>query len=335
MSGAARKPSKGRRSLPVVQPQAEAPIKIEHCRRCARVAPWYSFWGNLALAIHKLVVGVLGGSTALVADAIHSFGDVIGSTSILIATHMAGKKPDEKFPYGRGKAEFVSAVFVYVMLLFLATAIMVSSLRAILANDISPPHFVTAASAVVSVLYNYLMYKFTKCAGIRNNSPAILADAFENRADAISSIAVIAGIIAARVIHPILDPIAALIVCVIIFWNCQEQLREAAAGLMDRGLPEARIDEIRGLAESQAGVSRVTFVRTRQTGVHFWIDLGVEVEEGITVEAADTIAAAVRDAVATTPQCHFVDVYVSPAPAKTPTIDLVVPSAARPAEVSP
>jgi cation diffusion facilitator family transporter len=310
MSAVARQPVKNRRSLPVVQEKAA--IKPEDCRRCARVAPWYSFWGNLALAIHKLVVGILGQSTALVADAVHSFGDVIGSSSILIATRMAGKKPDDKFPYGRGKAEFVSAVFVYVMLLFLATAIMVSSIRSILANEISPPHFVTAASAVVSVLYNYIMYKFTKCAGLRNNSPAILADAFENRADAISSAAVIVGIIAARLIHPILDPIAALIVCVIIFWNCQEQLREAAAGLMDRGLPEDRIDGIRKAAAAQLGVSAVTFVRSRQTGVHFWIDLGIEVKPGVTVEESDAISASVREAVSKTPQCHFVDVYVSP-----------------------
>jgi cation diffusion facilitator family transporter len=159
---------------------------------------------------------------------------------------------------------------------------------------------------------------------MRNNSPAILADAFENRADAISSVAVIAGIIAARVIHPILDPIAALIVCVIIFWNCQEQLREAAAGLMDRGLSEGRIEAIRDLAGAQLGVASVAFVRTRQTGVHYWVDLGIEIAPGLTVEEGDAIAAAVRSAVATTPQCHFVDVYVSPA--STTALGLVAPS---------
>jgi cation diffusion facilitator family transporter len=306
----AKKPTRSRRSLPMVP--SSAPIKPEHCRRCARIAPWFSFWGNLALALHKLVVGVLGRSTALVADAIHSFGDVIGSASVLVATNMSGKKPDHRFPYGRGKAEFISAVFVYVMLLFLATAIMVSSIRSILSDAIEPPHFVTAASAVVSVLYNYVMYKFTKCVGMRNNSPAIMADAFENRADAISSIAVIAGIVAARLIHPILDPIAALVVCLVIFWNCQEQLREAAAGLMDRGLPADRIEIIRRTAEAQVGVSSVTFVRSRQTGVHYWIDLGIDVRAGLTVEEADEIVAAVRTAVARTPQCHFVEVYVSP-----------------------
>src|SRR5689334_4865828 len=128
------------RRLPVVHPA----IHPDLCRRCARIAPWYSFWGNLALAIHKLVVGILGRSTALVADAVHSFGDVLGSTSVVIATRLAGKQPDKKFPYGRGKAEFVSAVFVYVMLLLLAGGIIFSSVRSILQGDISPPHLVTA-----------------------------------------------------------------------------------------------------------------------------------------------------------------------------------------------
>jgi cation diffusion facilitator family transporter len=298
-----------RRALPVVQP----PIDPESCKNCARIAPWYSFWGNLALAIHKLVVGILGRSTALIADAIHSFGDVLGSTSVVISTRMAGKQPDRRFPFGRGKAEFVSAVFVYVMLLLLAGGIIFSSVRTILQGEISPPHLVTAASAVVSVLYNYLMYKFTTCVGQRNSSPAILADAFENRADAIASLAVIGGIVAARLIHPICDPIAALIVGIIIFWNCQEQLRKAAEGLMDRGLPEQDVNAIGKRAAAQPGVLKVKFIRSRQTGVRYWIDLGIEVKAELTVEEADEVVSAVRGAVSSSPHCHFVEVYVFPA----------------------
>ena len=310
-------PGRSRLSLPVVQ----ASIDPALCRNCARIAPWYSFWGNLGLAIHKLVVGILGRSTALVADAVHSFGDVLGSTSVVISTRTAGKQPDRKFPFGRGKAEFVSAVFVYVMLLILAAGIVFTSLRSILQGDIQPPHLVTAASAVVSVLYNYLMYKFTTCVGRRNSSPAILADAFENRADAIASAAVIAGIVAARFVHPICDPIAALIVGLIIFWNCQEQLRKAAEGLMDRGLPEEDADAIGKCAAALPGVLNVAFIRSRQTGVRYWIDIGIEVSAELTVDAADDIVGAVRTAVSAVPQCHFVEVYVFPAP---PTSTLLV-----------
>jgi cation diffusion facilitator family transporter len=309
-----QKQGASRRALPVVQTR----IDPELCRNCARIAPWYSFWGNLALAIHKLVVGLLGRSTALVADAIHSFGDVLGSTSVVISTRMAGKHPDRKFPFGRGKAEFVSAVFVYVMLLLLAGGIIFTSLRAILQGDVTPPHLITAASAIVSVLYNYLMYKFTTCVGRRNTSPAILADAFENRADAIASLAVIGGIVAARFIHPICDPIAALLVGIVILWNCQEQLRKAAEGLMDRGLPQEDIAAIGQCVAAQPGILNVAFIRSRQTGVRYWIDLGIEVSADLTVDAADEIVHAVRNAVSSTPQCHFVEVYVFP-PSARPT----------------
>ncbi len=283
------------------------------CRRCAKIAPWFSFAGNLSLAIHKLVVGILGRSTALVADAVHSFGDVLGSTSILVATRVASRPPDSKFPYGRGKAEFVGAVFVYVVLLFFAGGIVISSVRSIVSGQVTPPHYVTAAGAFVSVMYNYIMYRFTACAGARNNSPAILADAFENRADAMSSVAVIVGIVAAHVIHPVCDALAALAVGIIILWNCQERLREAAAGLMDRGMPPERIEAIKMSVLDHTHVSSVAFVRTRQTGAHFWIDLGIHVPDGLTVDDATRVANAVRETVAQTPQCHYVEVYLFPA----------------------
>lgn len=287
-------------------------IDPDRCRRCARVAPWWSFAGNLTLAIHKLVVGILGGSAALVADAFHSFADVLGSSTILVSTRVASKAPDAEFPYGRGKAEFIGAVFVYVVLLFFAFGIVWEAIQSMLAADIRPPHYVTAAGALVSVLYNYTMYKFTACAGARNNSPAIMADAFENRADALSSVAVIGGIIAARLIHPICDPIAALVVGLVIIWNCQEQLRGATQGLMDRGLPPERIDAIKEKVLGQPGVCGIAYLRTRQSGVRYWIDLGIRVPDALTVDQADRVANAVRGTVGSSPQCHYVEVYTFP-----------------------
>jgi cation diffusion facilitator family transporter len=282
------------------------------CQRCARVAPWFSFSGNLTLAIHKLAVGLLGGSAALVADAMHSFGDVVGSTSILLATRVSARRPDPRFPYGRGKAEFIGAVFVYIVLLFFAGGIVLTSIKSIVSGHLAAPHYITAVGALVSVLYNYMMYKFATCAGRRANSPAVMADAFENRADALASVAVIVGIFAALLIHPVCDALAALVVGLIIFWNCQEQLRHAARGLMDNGLPARQVDAIRDAAMAQDGVVDVHFVRTRQTGVKYWIDLGISVARDVCVEKADGVAARVRQVVLEAPHCHYVEVYVLP-----------------------
>lgn len=283
------------------------------CEHCARRVPWMSFWGNLCLGIYKLMVGVLGRSAALVADAVHSFADVVGSSGIVVATRISARDPDDHYPYGRGKAEFIGAVFVYTILLFFAGGIIVGSIRAMLEKNPQPPHFFTALGALISVFYNYVMYKYTTCVGRRNNSPAILADAFENRADAVSSVACIVGILAAMFINPICDAIAALAVGLIILWNCQGQLREAARGLMDSGLPVEELEEIRQLVLGVAGVSEIAYLRSRQTGSRFWVDVGIEVTAELAVKEADAIAAAVRGAVARIPECHHVEVYVLPA----------------------
>lgn len=280
------------------------------CRRCAKVAPWVSLWGNFSLAVYKLVVGILGGSAALIADAVHSFADVVGSSGILVATKVSAKSPDEDFPYGRGKAEFIGAAFVYTILLFFAGGIIVASVRAMLSDELEAPHFATLLGGVVSVFYNLVMYRYATCAGRRNDSPAILADAFENRADAISSMACIVGILGALVIHPICDPIAALVVGIIIAWNCQEQLREAATGLMDNGLSRRETEIIESLALGCPEVQAVQFVRTRRMGPRFWADVGIEMRSDLGVEKADEIAAAIAREVKGLPRCFHAEVYV-------------------------
>lgn len=272
-----------------------------------------SFLANFSLGLYKLVIGLIGGSAALVADAVHSFSDVIGSTSVLVATKVSAKAPDKRYPYGRGKAEFMGAIFVYTLLVFLGAGISYTAIRAMMNPHLRAPHFVTLVGAAISVFQNYLMYRYGTCVGRRNNSPAILADAFEFRADAISSAACILGIIGGMLVHPIFDPIAALLVGVIIFWNCQEQLREAIRGLMDAGLPKAELDVIREIALKREGVKGVSFLRTRQTGARYWIDVGIEVTGDLDVSQADILAMSIRDELKSKGSCHHAEVYVSPA----------------------
>lgn len=282
------------------------------CQRCARTVPWFSFWGNLLLAVYKLIVGFFGSSAALVADAMHSFADVVGSTGILVATKVSSRDPDERYPYGRGKAEFIGAVFVYTVLFFFAIGIIIGAIRSIVLGTEKAPHFVTLLASIVSVLYNLLMYKYATCVGRRNNSPAILADAFENRADAVSSFACIVGIGGAMLIHPICDPLAALVVGFVILWNCQEQLREAVRGLMDGGLSPEQIELIERISRSHDGVEDVAFVRTRQTGARYWVDLGLRVAGGLDVASADAIGDTVRADLQRRPDYHHVQVFVLP-----------------------
>jgi cation diffusion facilitator family transporter len=259
-------------------------------------------------------VGFLGGSTALIADGIHSFTDVIG-TSVIIGTRKVSDRPaDQCHPYGHGKAEFMGSTFIYTVLLFLAGAIFIGGLLVILEGRMRPPRIVALLAAVVSVAYNVIMYLLGTCAGKKNNSPAILANAFENRADAISSTAVIVGIAAAILVHPICDPIAAMIVGVIIFVNCMIELNKSLSGLMDWALPSEAVGRIKRVALAQKGVTGVDFVKTRQTGRDYWVDLGILVPEGLNVARSDSIASAVRnELMRRSERFQHVEVYVAPA----------------------
>lgn len=290
-----------------------APSK-KACKDCGRRVPWFAFVGNLILTAYKCGVGFLGGSPALIADGIHSFTDVIGTSVIIGSTRVSSREPDEKHPYGYGKVEFMSSMFIYVVLVALAIFIFAGGLALLLRGEHETPHLVTLFGGLVSVLYNIIMYRLGVCAGKRNSSPALLANAFENRADAISSVAVCIGIVLAITIHPAADPLAAMAVGVIILINCIHEGRKAFDGLMDRGLPPSVIKRLREFARSQEDVVEVSFLNVRPTGTGYWVDLGVEVERGTSAKAADEVAERVQVAVMKqSPQFDAVEVYVESA----------------------
>ncbi|GAB4284476.1 MAG: cation diffusion facilitator family transporter [Deferrisomatales bacterium] len=287
------------------------------CVECGNRVPWISFWGNIAATVYKVTVGVLGGSSALVADGLHSFTDVIGTSAILVSRGVAGRPADDTHPYGHGKVEFMGSAFIYTVLFFLSISIFAGGVLMILEGDTDSPKLVTVLAAGVSVFYNVLMYLMGQCAGRCNNSPALLANSFENRADAISSVACIVGILLAMYVHPIFDPIAAMAVGVVIFVNCLEQMKEALSGLMDKALPPEVIERIEEVVLSQEGVSGVEFIKTRPTGTKFWVDVGIRVPGDLDVKASDAVARAVRALLMSkSERFQTVEVFVAPEPSE-------------------
>jgi cation diffusion facilitator family transporter len=287
----------------------------QRCIRCGQKVPWVTFCGNIFLTIYKGLVGYIGGSNALIADAFHSFTDIIGTSVILLSVRISSRPPDQEHPYGHGKAEFMSAAFIYLVLTILAGLLFSGGLIVILKWELHPPNFVTLLGAAISVLANVAMYNFGRCAGTRNDSPALLANAFENRADALSSVAVVIGIALAIFVHPICDSLAAMSVGIIIFINCVIQIKAALRGLMDKALPPTAIWRIKQAVLQHEGVTGVSFVKSRAVGPKYWIDLGIHVPKGTVVSQAQAIASSIRNSLLRQSK-HFytVEVFVSPDP---------------------
>ena len=272
-------------------------IKVDDkCKSCADRAMWFCLAGNLFLCVFKAIVGVLSGSLALVADALHSGADVLVSVVAIITVHLARKPADKTHPYGHGKTEFIGGVFVGIVLLLGASFIAVSSIGHLLRSYRQPPpHFIALAAAAISIAVNELMFRWTICASKRVNSAALEAEAWDNRSDAFSSIPVFFGVLGAQFGFRSLDPLAALFVGILVGKIGFELLSKNMHGLMDIPLDPNEIERINKLVVSTRGVKDIEYLRTRGMGRHYMADMQILVNPKTTVERSNAIATEVRN----------------------------------------
>jgi len=269
----------------------------ERCKRCANRAIWACFWGNVFLCVFKGVVGVISGSLAVIADAVHSGADVLDSVVAMIAAHLGKKPPDKTHPYGYGKSEFIAGAFIGIVLLIGAACIVVTSVGYLLRRAPHPqPHFIALAAAAISIAVNEMLFRYAICAGRRVNSAAIKAEAWDNRADCMSSLPVFFGVLGAQFGFRSLDPLAALLVGILVGKVGFELLSKNLHGLMDIPLHSEEINRVRELVIAVPGVKGIGYLRTRGMGRHYLADLQILVNPRISVEKSNAIAREVRSA---------------------------------------
>lgn len=267
----------------------------ERCEKCGDRTLWVCFWGNLFLVVFKVTIGIISGSLAVLADALHSGADVLNSVVTMIAVRIAKKPADRTHPYGHGKTEFVGGVFVGIVLLGGASFIAVSSLGHLLRRSHLPaPHFIALGAAAISIAVNELMFRWTICAARHVNSTALEAEAYDNRGDSLSSVPVFFGVLGAQFGFRSLDPLAALFVGILVCKIGFELLSKNLHGLMDMPLSSQQLERIRELAVAVQGVEGIDCLRTRGLGRHYMADLQIFVNPKATVEKSDAIAAVVR-----------------------------------------
>ena len=189
----------------------------EKCKKCAGQAILMCMVANIFLVAFKGIIGYFTGSLAVMADAVHSGADVMDAIVAMIATHIGDKPPDENHPYGHGKTEFMGGVFIGIVLFAGASFIVVNAIAHLLRNvPQPPPHFIAVFAALVSIAVNDMLYRNASCAAKKVNSAAIEAEALDNRGDCYSSMPVLFGVLGAQFGFTALDPLAALVVGVLV-----------------------------------------------------------------------------------------------------------------------
>ena len=257
---------------------------------------------NIILSLFKLFAGLTGSSKAMLSDALHSTSDVVATVVVLIGIKIAKKPVDKEHPYGHGKIEPIAAAFVGVTLLFAAFAIVKGIIESIINHSFTTPSFIAVVAAVTSIAIKEAMFRITYSEGKKINSMAIMANAWDHRSDAFSSIGTFFGILGSIIgnhlnIHFLeyLDPLAGVIVACLIFKVAFDILKHSIKGLMDSSPGIEKINSIKESVMDIDGVISVSWVKARYMGRHLFVDMGIGVDPCITVEEGHNIAALTKE----------------------------------------
>lgn len=268
----------------------------------ARHVTWVGFWWNAVLATSKVVVGILAASSALIADGIHSFSDFISDVIVIVMVGIARKKPDRRHEYGHGKYETLATILLALVLFIVSIGILWNGIEQIIhfskGGTIPRPGVWALIICAASIGIKEWLYHYTRRAGKRISSEALIANAWHHRSDAFSSIATLAGVAGAMFLGEqgrICDPIAAIIVAIFIMAVSYKMALPAIQELLEIALPDSQQQEITHAIAETPGVMTFHHLRSRRSGANVIIDFHIKVDPYITVEDAHHIATAAED----------------------------------------
>ena len=272
-------------------------------------------FGNILLAAFKLFAGIFGKSGAMVSDAVHSLSDVFATVIAWIGVRLSRQKEDAEHPYGHERLECVASLLLGLILAGTGIGIGWSGIRKLLweRGNIEVPTLLPLIAAVVSIVVKEGMFQYTMHYAKKLDSAAFKADAWRHRSDAISSVGSFIGIGMAKLGFPIMDPIASLLICVLILKVAFDISRDAVYKMLDTSGDKAFEQRLRTFIEAQDGVRRIDLLRTRQFGNRIYVDLEIAVKADISLRDAHRIAERVHGAVEKEfPKVKHVMIHVNP-----------------------
>ncbi len=259
---------------------------------------WASVAVNLTLAAAQVGIGLMARSQGLVADGIHSLSDLVADFIVLFAGHHSRKDADEDHPYGHQRFETAASLALGVLLLIVGVGMLWSALGKLQSPATVPRvHVVALWVAIGALAAKESLFRYVLAAAKRVKSSMLVANAWHARADAASSLVVGLGILGNLAGYPLLDPVAALIVGLLIARMGWRFGWQALHDLVDRSADSEEVAAIRETLLATPGVISVHDLRTRKMGDLIAVDAHLEVDATITVEAGHNIAVVARERV--------------------------------------
>lgn len=256
---------------------------------------------NLLLLAFKFVAGFVGHSSAMIADAVHSLSDFITDVIVIVFVRIAGKPVDEDHEYGHGKYETLASVIVGIMLAVVGVGLAVNGVEKTIAffkgEPLESPGMIALVAALLSIFAKEVLYQYTVIRGRKLNSPALVANAWHHRSDAMTSIATLIGIGGAMLLGQrwnVLDPLAAVVVSVFILKAAFSLMKPGVDELLEKSLPDKDKNEIAAIMTATPGVVAFHRLRTRRIGSKVAIDAHVKMDGSLSLRQAHDIASEIE-----------------------------------------
>ena len=272
---------------------------------------------NIALAAFKFAAGIFGRSQVMISDAVHSSSDVAGSLIVIIGVKLSGKESDEDHPYGHERFENIASMILAGILVTAGLSIGKEALFSIINGtykDLASPGMLVILAAVISIVVKEGMFWYTYINAKNIRSGALKAEAWHHRSDALSSVGALIGIVCSRLGIPVMEPIASIVICLLILKAAVDIFREAAAKMTDHACDPEIEEAIMRCAAEQPGVIKIDLLRTREFGRKIYVDLEFSADGDLTLYEAHNIAQKVHDCIeAEFPDVKHIMVHVNPA----------------------
>ena len=253
---------------------------------------------NLVLSIGKFVAGIVGNSTAMVSDAVHSASDVLSTFIVLIGARIAVKSEDRDHNYGHDKFENIASIILAMMLFATALALGYAGIQSIISatkGEFVKPSYIALVAAIVSIVVKEGMYWYTIYYAKKLDSQALKADAWHHRSDAFSSVASFIGILGAILGVLVLEGIATLFIAVLIIKVSYDIVKVVIKQLTDHAAPEELVGRIYKTIDEDKDVMNIDVLKTRISGSIIYVDAEIAVDSSLNIVDAHAIAERVHD----------------------------------------
>ncbi|MDE6649505.1 MAG: cation diffusion facilitator family transporter [Muribaculaceae bacterium] len=265
--------------------------------KIGRHVTWIGFWTNAGLSVLKILAGIFGRSSAMIADGVHSASDLLTDVVVLIVIGVSRKKADSSHSYGHGKIETFVTFIIALLLAAVGIGILVDGVERGIGffngEEILKPTWFALDMAIISILAKEWLFRFTRSAARKIGSSAMEANAWHHRSDAFSSLATLAGIAGAMFLGPewrFLDPLAAVVVSALIIATAGNMAKTSVRELVEASLPKEESDLICNLIATTPGVKDFHHLRSRSNGNTKIIDFHIKLDPDITLKSAHDIA---------------------------------------------